>query len=123
MDDLRATAEAAVCDPAWSPELHGLIDFSGAYLDLSSNDVLRLALLLRRDGYRSNGWLAFIVGNSAAFGLVRMLGHWTRATDRTRIFHNREEAERWLNGRAGHVPPGFGGGLNGACATAVRNAG
>ncbi|MGC4015271.1 MAG: hypothetical protein QM755_12255 [Luteolibacter sp.] len=123
MDDLRATADAVAGDPGWSPDFHGLIDFSQARLDLTSNDVLRLALLMRRDGYRTNGWLAFAVGDSASFGMVRMLGHWARATDRSRIFLDREEAESWLSGHVGHVPPGFGSGLNGAFGIPIRNAG
>jgi len=123
LDDLRATAQNVAEDPGWSPDLHGLIDFSKARLDLTANDVLRLALLMRRDGYRTNGWLAFAVGDSAAYGLVRMLSHWSRATDRSRIFQGREEAERWLNGHAGHVPPGFGSGFNAVYETPIRNAG
>ena len=123
LEDLRGTAEAISSDPSWSSDLHGLIDFSEARLDLTSNDILRFALLMRRDNYRTNGWMAFTVGDSAAFGMVRMLGHWARATDRTRIFHDRHEAEDWLEGRAGHVPPGFGGGLSDAYATPFRSVG
>lgn len=123
LNELRSTAAAMVVDPSWSPDHHGLIDFSRANLDLTANDVLRLALLLRRENYRSRGWLAFAVGDTAKFGLVRMLGHWSRTTDRSRIFLDRTEAENWLIRNADHVPPGFGGGFSDAYAKAARNAG
>lgn len=116
-------AEAVIEDPSWSREHHGLIDFSAAHLDLTANDVLRLALLLRQDEYRTNGWLVFAVGDSSSFGTVRMLGHWARNTDRSRIFRTRQEAEAWLELNADHIPPGFGSGFTDAYQPAVRNAG
>lgn len=123
LEELRSVAEAVVEDPSWSREHHGLIDFSAAHLDLTANDVLRLALLLRQDDFRTNGWLVFAVGDSSSFGTIRMLGHWARNTDRSRIFRSREEAETWLQLNADHVPPGFGSGFSDADLPAVRNAG
>ena len=123
LEDLRSVAEAVVADPFWSREHHGLIDFSAAHLDLSANDVLRLALLLRQEEYRTNGWLVFAVGDSSSFGTIRMLGHWARNTDRSRIFRTRQEAEAWLVLNADHIPPGFGSGFTDAYQPAVRNAG
>ncbi len=123
LEDLRSVAEAVVADPFWSREHHGLIDFSAAHLDLTANDVLRLALLLRQEEYRTNGWLVFAVGDSSSFGTIRMLGHWARNTDRSRIFRTRQEAESWLELNADHIPPGFGSGFTDAYQPAVRNAG
>jgi hypothetical protein len=102
--DIRALAEAVSADPGWSPEFDTLIDFSRATLELSSNDVLRLALLLRQERYRSQGWMAFAVGDATSFCLVRMLGYWSRMTERSRIFRDRSEAEEWLVGRGGYAP-------------------
>lgn len=104
LDAIKALTRAVTGDPAWSPELNGLVDFSGASLELSGDEVLRLALMWREDAYRSCGWLAFVVPNSAVFGVVRMLGYWSRATDRSRIFASRDEAERWLLAQGRRVP-------------------
>lgn len=105
--DLRSIVSAMASDPCWSPDFHGLVDFTKAELELSANDVLRLALMLRQEGNRSRGWLVFAVSNSVAYGVVRMLGYWSRNTDRFRIFQSRDEAESWLDRHASKHPPGF----------------
>jgi hypothetical protein len=105
--DLKDIVRAVVSDPDWSPDLHGLVDFTKAELELSANDVLRLALMLRQQQNRSRGWVVFAVSSSAAFGVVRMLGYWARCTDRLRIFNSREEAENWLEQHREHAPASF----------------
>jgi hypothetical protein len=105
--DLRSMVSAMASDPCWSPDHHGLVDFTNAELELSANDVLRLALTLRQEGNRSHGWLVFAVGSPAAYGVVRMLGYWSRNTDRFRIFQSRAEAEKWLERHLHQTPPGF----------------
>jgi hypothetical protein len=107
LGDLRSIVSAMASDPCWSPDHHGLVDFTNAELELSANDVLRLALMLRQEQNRSNGWLVFAVSNSAAYGMVRMLGYWSRNTDRFRIFQSRKEAESWLERHLHQSPPGF----------------
>ena len=107
LGDLKDIVRAVVSDPDWSPDLHGLVDFTKAELELSANDVLRLALMLRQHQNRSRGWVVFAVNNSVAFGVVRMLGYWARSTDRFRIFSSREEAETWLERNRRHAPPAF----------------
>ncbi len=107
LPDLRSMVSAMASDPCWSPEYHGLVDFSAAELELSANDVLRLALTLRQEDHRSHGWMVFVVGNSVAFGIVRMLGYWSRNADRFRIFQTRGEAESWLVRNAAKTPPRF----------------
>jgi len=104
LSDIRALAEAVSADSRWTPEFDTLIDFSRATLELSSNDVLRLALMLRQERYRSQGWMAFAVGDATSYCLVRMLGYWSRMTERSRIFRERSEAEHWLVDRAGYRP-------------------
>jgi hypothetical protein len=104
LDDIKALTRAVTSDPGWSPDLNGLMDFSEARLELSADDVMRLALMWRAKEYRSHGWLAFAVPTAAAFGMVRMLGHWARVTERSKIFPNRAEAERWLM-EQGLCPP------------------
>ncbi|RYG93930.1 MAG: hypothetical protein EON58_17330 [Alphaproteobacteria bacterium] len=121
--DWRSVISAMSSDPCWSPAYHGLVDFSGASLELTSNDVLRVALMLRQEHNRSTGWLAFVASNSSTYGIVRMLGYWSRFTDRFRIFQDRDEAERWLERNVDQVPPGFIG-ENGIESPAVlRNVG
>lgn len=105
--DLKDIVRAVVSDPDWSPDLNGLVDFTKAELELSANDVLRLALMLRQEQNRTRGWVVFVVSNSVAFGVVRMLGYWARSTDRFRIFSSREEAEKWLDRHCDKAPPAF----------------
>ncbi|MBN8456509.1 MAG: hypothetical protein J0M04_01495 [Verrucomicrobia bacterium] len=107
LDEMKSMVATVSDDPAWSPEFSGLVDFSQAELSLSSNDVLRLALMMRQEEHRSRGWLAFVVRDSAAYGVVRMLGYWSRSADRVKIFQNREEAEYWLEQRAERPPIRF----------------
>ncbi len=120
--DIRAILSAMSSDPCWSPEFHGLIDFSGAELDLSANDVLRLALFLRQKENRTTGWLGFVATNSMAYGIVRMLGHWSRNMDRIRIFQSRAEAEAWLERNKNQMPPRFVEGKGAEFVSAIRNA-
>lgn len=105
--DLKSVMSSMASDPCWSADFHGLIDFSEAELDLAANDVLRLALVLRHEENRSRGWLAYVATNSTTYGIVRMLGYWSRNTERMRIFQSRDEAERWLELNVDQVPPGF----------------
>ncbi len=107
LSDLKANISSMASDPCWAPEFHGLVDLTEAELELSANDVLRLALVLKHEQYRSSGWLAFVAPNSTAYGMVRMLGYWSRNTERMRIFQKRSEAERWLERNIDQVPPGF----------------
>lgn len=105
--DLKAVQSGMAAHSDWCADFHGLIDFSEAELDLSANEILRLALVMRHGMSRSNGWLAYVVTNSATHGIVRMLGHWMRAADRMKIFKTRAEAEVWLARNIYQVPPAF----------------
>ncbi|GAA5125135.1 hypothetical protein JIN84_13660 [Luteolibacter yonseiensis] len=105
--DLKAVQCSIAADPAWRADFHGLIDFSEADLDISANEILRLALVMRHGPSRSHGWLAYVVTHSATHGAVRMLCHWMRATDRMRIFKTRAEAEIWLARNIYQIPPAF----------------
>lgn len=120
LSDLRSMLSAMTSDPCWNPEYHGLVDFSEAELDLSANDVLRLALMLRQEQNRSTGWMVFVVDSPTAYGVVRMLGYWSRNTDRFRIFSSRHEAEQWLERNLGHTPPTHAR-ESGRSATPLRN--
>ncbi|MES2438216.1 MAG: hypothetical protein V4584_04080 [Verrucomicrobiota bacterium] len=107
LGDLKSVISSMASDSCWSADFHGLIDFSDAELELSANDILRLALVLRHEGNRSNGWLAYVATNSTTYGIVRMLSYWSRNTDRLKIFQSRDEAEAWLELNIDQVPPGF----------------
>ena len=98
------------------------MDFSEAELELSANDVLRLALMLRQEENRSQGWVAFAVKNSVAYGVVRMLGYWSRNTDRFKIFQSRKEAEAWLERNLHQSPLAFQEPKTAAVETAIRTA-
>jgi hypothetical protein len=121
--DLKSVAASMASDPCWSPEFHGLIDFSGAKLDLTANDILRLALIQRLESHRSSGWLAYVATDSLTYGIIRMLGYWSRTTDRLRIFQSRAEAEEWLALNINQVPPAFVREKAIPAATGIRNAG
>ena len=107
LSDMKSIISSMTSDPCWSADYHGLIDFSEAELELTANDVLRLALVLRHEANRSRGWLAYVANRSTTYGIVRMLGYWSRNTERLRIFQSREEAEAWLEVNMHQVPPGF----------------
>lgn len=123
LGDLRSMVSAMASDPCWSPDHNGLVDFTEAELELSANDVLRLALTMKQKQNRSNGWLVFAVSNSAAYGVIRMLGYWSRNTDRFRIFPNRREAEAWLERHINEAPLGFRDTGMGLTEPALLNAG
>ncbi len=105
--ELKSMLASMVSDPCWSPDFNGLVDFSEAELELSANDVLRLALILRHEESRTRGWLVYVAGNSTIYGIVRMLGYWSRNTERMRIFSDRAEAELWLEHNIDQIPPNF----------------
>ena len=107
LSDLKSIVTSMASDPCWSADFHGLIDFSEAELELTANDVLRLALVLRHEANRSHGWLAYVATKSTTYGIIRMLGYWSRNTRRLRIFQSRAEAEAWLETNINQVPPGF----------------
>ena len=97
LGDLKAMLSCVVSDPRWRPEFHGLVDFSWAQVEMTANEVLRLALIMKQERNRSKGWLVFVAPNSTTFGMVRMLSYWSRNTDSIKIFNTRSEANRWLN--------------------------
>ena len=123
LNDLKSVQASMASDPCWSADYHGLIDFSGAKLDLTANDILRLALVLRHESNRSRGWLAYVATDSLTYGIVRMLGYWSRNTDRLRIFQSRDEAEAWLVLNINQVPPRFVSEKVPPTAAEIRNAG
>ena len=106
---LRITLLAMSEDAAWSGGFHGLMDLRDARLELSANEVIRLGLLMRQPTHRTSGWLVYVVADETTYGLVRMLGHWSRTTGRQRIFRSRREAEKWLAGQRLRAPAGFMG--------------
>ncbi len=121
LSDLKSILSSMASDPCWSPNFHGLIDFSEAELDLTANDVLRLALVLRHEANRTNGWLVYVATKSTTYGIIRMLGYWSRNTQRLRIFPSRAEAEAWLEINIDQVPPGFINDDRTGTETALRN--
>jgi len=115
LEEVKSITSAASSDPCWAADHNVLLDFSQAELSMSANDVLRWALSLRQPEYLTKGWLVFVVPNSLTYGLVRMLGQWSRNTERFRIFFDREKAENWLGRYGEQTPPGF------ACALRISD--
>ena len=107
LSDLKSIVCSMASDPCWSADFHGLIDLSEAELEMTANDVLRLALVLRHESNRSRGWLAYVANKSTTYGIIRMLAYWSRSTQRVRIFKSRLEAEVWLETNINRTPPGF----------------
>lgn len=105
--DLKAVQARMAADPHWCGNYHGLIDFSEADLDITTNEILRLALLTRHGASRSSGWLAYVVTDSTTHGVVRMLSHWMRSNARMRMFRTRADAEVWLAWNMYQAPPVF----------------
>lgn len=118
--DLKSIISAMVSDPCWSADFHGLVDFSDAELELSSNDVIRLSFVMRQLQNRTKGWLVYVATNPTNHGLVRMLGYWSRISHRLLIFESRPEAEAWLALNKNYMPPHFIGMESDAT---LRNAG
>ncbi|MFT3992626.1 MAG: hypothetical protein QM680_14625 [Luteolibacter sp.] len=96
LEEMRSLAKCVVSDPKRSVEYHHLIDLRAADLKMTSNDVLRLALMLRQDVHYSKGWRVYVVTTTTAFGVVRMLTRWARTSERSLIFRTKAEAEAWL---------------------------
>jgi len=92
-------------DPMWSNARNGLIDLRAANLHLTTNEILRLALMQRQDAFYTNGWLVYVVSSSAEYGMVRMLGKWSRTTEQSRIFLSLREAKNWLEDHGLANPP------------------
>lgn len=105
--ELRENVLAMSEDPGCDPAFHGLADFSAAKLELSANDVIRLGLLMRQKAHQTSGWLTYVTDDTSTRSLVRMLGYWSRTTDRQRVFRSREEAEAWLKRNRFQQPPRF----------------
>lgn len=101
LDDLRDVAAMVASDPACGATVHRLIDLSDARLDLTSDEVLRYALLMRKESHRAGGWNVFAVSDATSFSIVRMFSQWARTSERSRFFSSREEAERWLDRNVG----------------------
>ena len=97
LDDLKDVAAMVASDPACSGTVHRLVDLSDARLDLTSDEVLRYALLMRKESHRAEGWNVFAVSDATSFSLVRMFSQWARTSERSRFFASREEAEAWIN--------------------------
>ncbi|MBK1881554.1 hypothetical protein JIN85_03950 [Luteolibacter pohnpeiensis] len=104
LSDWRTMTSAITSDPAFSPDHHGLMDFTRASLQMSTNDVIRMGLLMRRQDYLSNGWQLFVVNSSADFGNIRMLSRWARNENRLKIFNRRCDADAWFHRNGSSYP-------------------
>jgi hypothetical protein len=87
-------------DPAFSPDLAQLYDFSGVTeLALSTSTVRRLAGSSR---FAATARRAIVVSTDVAFGMARMYALLSeRSEDSFRIFRSTAAADRWLKDRSG----------------------
>lgn len=96
LHDLKDLAAKVADDPFGEELCYRLIDLGEAVFDLSVDEVVRFALVLRAGPHRVSGWHAFVVGDEAGFSMARMISHWARLSERSRFFPTRVEAEEWL---------------------------
>lgn len=107
LQELRENLLAMAEYPGGDPTYHGLADFSTAELDLTANEVIRLGLLMRQKTHQTSGWLTYVTNDTGTRSMIRMLGYWSRTTERQRIFRTRMEAENWLRLNRYQLPPKF----------------
>ncbi len=82
--------------------LRGLVDATGAnYGAMSQAEVLAIAERLKHLRKQHDlGATAIVVGNTASYGVLRMLGVLAEDVCRVRPFMDRQDAEEWLNSGA-----------------------
>jgi hypothetical protein len=91
--ELGTFIETVWSDPGWRPEYNGLMDFSGARIDLSDQEMLNLTRAMRADPRCSLEKWSFVVSRAADFGKLRKLDEEEdKAT--IRIFFDRGAAEK-----------------------------
>jgi len=92
---------ALVNSPEWIPGAGKLVDHRKLSVNnLSNDDVIRIEEITKNYSKQlGKGNVAFVVRDSASFGLVRMWGLFGGESTRndTRIFYSIDEAVTWLN--------------------------
>jgi hypothetical protein len=96
LSELGAYVQRVWSDPAWRPEFSGLMDFSGATIDLSDADIGTLMKSMLSDPRCSFARWAFVVKTAADFGRLRKVDALVDREATLRIFFSRNDAEQWL---------------------------
>jgi hypothetical protein len=90
--DLGAFIQTVWADLGWTPNYNGLIDFSGATLDLSDQEILDLSRAMRSDPRCSMARWAFVVSRAIDFGKLRKIDKENHKAT-IRVFFDRQSAE------------------------------
>ena len=96
LSELGAFIEKIWSDPAWKPELNGLLDFSKASIDLTDAEIETLVKSMEEDPRCSFARFAFVVRTAADFGRLRKVDAQTNTASTLRIFWSKSDAEKWL---------------------------
>jgi hypothetical protein len=96
LSEFGAYAQKVWSDPGWKPEFNGLMDFSGATIDLSDDEIKKLMKAILSDPRCSFARWAFVVTTAADFGRLRKMDALVDRESTLRIFFSRSDAEKWL---------------------------
>jgi hypothetical protein len=105
--EMGAFIESVWSDPGWRPDYNGLMDFSGARIELSDQEVLDLTRAMRADPRCSLERWSFVVSRAADFAKLRKLDQEEEKAT-IRIFFDRGAAEKAGPHRASRPPSVLG---------------
>jgi hypothetical protein len=91
--EMGAFIQTVWADPGWSSSYNGLIDFSGATLDLSDQEIRDLVLAMKTDPRCSLARWVFVVSSASDFAKLRKID---QLDDKATIlvFFDRQSATR-----------------------------
>jgi hypothetical protein len=73
MSEMSAFIQTLWADPGWTPEYNGLMDFSGASIDLSDKEILDMTGAMKSDPHCSFGRWVFVVSRASDFAKLRKI--------------------------------------------------
>jgi hypothetical protein len=96
LPELGAHIQSIWADPAWKPEYNGILDFSGASIDLSESQIQELSKAMVLDPRCSLGRWALVVSTAVTFAKLRKIDDVVDLKSTLRIFFDRRTAMDWL---------------------------
>ena len=96
-DEWSATMGQLLEDPAYNPDFGLLFDRRDVPRPANTSYIKRIVHFIdSRQGTRSIGRCATVVGDLGSYGMGRMAEQITNYENSFRTFHTMEEAEQWL---------------------------
>lgn len=98
-EDVLAAFEVLLANPDFQPGMNGIADLRNAKTFLSATDVMRVArYLIEHRNEIGKSKTAVLVSSDVSVGTTRMFQAYSddRVGIETRIFHELDEAHRWL---------------------------